>query len=162
MTPREAAAVEVALREEWKALRDDARYYDCAAACVRFARCLGLIADAQADTWLAAFRTCPGHDDDGGRSWCAYCGDMPAPPASEATTDAYCCSAVAPTLDALCTRTIGHDGEHVAHHETAEVCRWACEPWCAQPKSNHGPTTCTREAIDVVSPAAPPPGGSRG
>jgi hypothetical protein len=69
--------VEAALLEEWRALRDDARYYDCAAACVRFAHRVGMIDDVHRDLWLRCLTTCPGHDDEGGRSWCAFCGDMP-------------------------------------------------------------------------------------
>lgn len=28
------------------------------------------------DLWTRRLRACPGHDDEGGRSWCAYCGDL--------------------------------------------------------------------------------------
>lgn len=69
--------LEIALREEWLALRDDARYYDCAAAVVRFAGRCGLLSKDEQELWLRRFLSCPGHDDEGGRSWCAFCGNMP-------------------------------------------------------------------------------------
>jgi hypothetical protein len=65
------------LRTEWCALRDDARYYDCAAAVVRFAERCGLLSKDEQELWLRRFLSCPGHDDEGGRSWCAFCGEMP-------------------------------------------------------------------------------------
>jgi hypothetical protein len=68
---------ETALRDEWRKLRDDARYYDCAAAAVRFAAQCGLLDDQERELWLRRLLMCPGHDDEGGRSWCAFCGDMP-------------------------------------------------------------------------------------
>lgn len=68
--------LERALLDEWRALRDDARYYDCAAACVRFARRAGLLTVEQEELWLLRLTTCPGHDDEGGRAWCAFCGEL--------------------------------------------------------------------------------------
>ncbi len=65
-----------ALRIEWQELRNDAGHNDHAAACVRFAMRLGLLSDDDGELWLRRFTTCPGHDDEGGRSWCAFCGDM--------------------------------------------------------------------------------------
>lgn len=34
----------------------------------------------QRELWKRRIETCPGHDDEGGRSWCAYCGNMPDKP----------------------------------------------------------------------------------
>lgn len=72
-----ASDVETALREQWLQMRDDANF-DAAAACVRFAHRLELLTAEQEELWLRRLSTCPGHDDEGGRSWCAFCGDMPA------------------------------------------------------------------------------------
>ncbi len=79
MTERDeqrAQVVNDALLDEWRALRDDARYYDCAAACVRLAHRVGLLTDEQRELWLRRLTTCPGHEDEGGRQWCAFCGEM--------------------------------------------------------------------------------------
>lgn len=65
-----------ALMEEWCTVRDDWQYKECAAACVRFAYTLQLITLTEHDVWQAGLNTCPGHDDEGGRSWCAYCGNI--------------------------------------------------------------------------------------
>lgn len=37
---------------------------------------LGLITQEQHGLWDLALKSCPGHRD-GGRVWCAYCGDLP-------------------------------------------------------------------------------------
>jgi len=40
---------------------------------------VGLLTATEGDLWEHRFRqVCPGHEGDGGRGWCAYCGDMPA------------------------------------------------------------------------------------
>ena len=39
---------------------------------------IGLFSAVERDGWKARIKNCPGHDDEGGRSWCAYCGDMPS------------------------------------------------------------------------------------
>lgn len=40
---------------------------------------LGLLTVVEAEGWRERLKRCPGHDDEGGRSWCAYCGQMPTP-----------------------------------------------------------------------------------
>lgn len=37
---------------------------------------VGLLPDVQAALWAKAIQFCPGHDNEGGRDWCAYCGEM--------------------------------------------------------------------------------------
>lgn len=37
---------------------------------------LGIVDDLDVDGWKARFRRCPGHINEGGRVWCAYCGDI--------------------------------------------------------------------------------------
>lgn len=65
------------LRDEWLALRDDGTMSVRAKACIEFAYGLGLLSPAQYELWCRRITTCPGHDDEGGRDWCAYCGKMP-------------------------------------------------------------------------------------
>ena len=74
MSPELAAA----LREEWRCLRDDAKRYDGACAVVVFLHGVGMLTADDAELWARRFETCPGHDDEGGRDWCAYCGNMRA------------------------------------------------------------------------------------
>ncbi len=70
---------EDALLECWRDLRDDARRKPHVAAVVNFAYAVGLLTIEQRELWLRRLDACPGHDDEGGRAWCAYCGDMPHP-----------------------------------------------------------------------------------
>jgi len=37
---------------------------------------LGALSPVERDGWAARLRTCPGHDDEGGRAWCAFCGNL--------------------------------------------------------------------------------------
>lgn len=36
----------------------------------------GLITTLEVTQWTYCFDRCPGHEDEGGRSWCAYCGNL--------------------------------------------------------------------------------------
>ena len=67
------------LRELWLNLRDgaDEGSKSYVRGAIETARCLGALTDEQAELWRRRINTCPGHDDEGGRLWCAYCGDMP-------------------------------------------------------------------------------------
>lgn len=68
---------EEALTALWRDLRDDARQAPAVRTCINFAWDVGLIAMVERELWLRRITTCPGHEDEGGRAWCAYCGDMP-------------------------------------------------------------------------------------
>lgn len=35
-----------------------------------------IITREEARLWILAIQSCPGHDNEGGRDWCAYCGIM--------------------------------------------------------------------------------------
>lgn len=37
---------------------------------------VGLIDDETFRLRMLSLNSCPGHDDEGGRSWCAYCGNL--------------------------------------------------------------------------------------
>jgi hypothetical protein len=37
---------------------------------------VGVLTSDQAELWERRILTCPGHDDEGGRQWCAYCGEL--------------------------------------------------------------------------------------
>lgn len=69
--------VEDALKEMWRDLRDDARRQPAVVAVINFACDVELLTLEQHELWLRRIQSCPGHDDEGGRAWCAYCGDMP-------------------------------------------------------------------------------------
>lgn len=70
-----------ALLGTWRELRDDCGATAVAEArgAVYFARRAGLITEDEEELWHRRLRDCPGHDDEGGRDWCAYCGHMPQP-----------------------------------------------------------------------------------
>lgn len=77
MTPAERAATD--LHEIWLAMRDDASLSGrrgVALEIIAFAYRIGVLSLEQHDLWSLRMDTCPGHDDEGGRSWCAYCGKM--------------------------------------------------------------------------------------
>jgi hypothetical protein len=38
---------------------------------------VGILSADEGELWCRRLMSCPGHDDEGGRNWCAYCGDMP-------------------------------------------------------------------------------------
>lgn len=68
-----------ALMNVWRSLRDDASPTALASACALtwFAYDAGIVDSEQRELWARRFQTCPGHDDEGGRTWCAYCGEHP-------------------------------------------------------------------------------------
>lgn len=37
----------------------------------------GVLDDKAKELWHRRIETCPGHETEGGREWCAYCGRMP-------------------------------------------------------------------------------------
>ena len=68
----------------WLELRDDAgparRAYMGGA--IDLLRDIGLLNEDEQTGWSARRRQCPGHDDEGGRDWCAFCGKLePSVPA---------------------------------------------------------------------------------
>lgn len=74
------------LNNIWRAMRDgcDANVMAEARGAVEAFLFVGILSSkAEAEGWLARFARCPGHDDEGGRAWCAYCGTLP----QEATDD---------------------------------------------------------------------------
>lgn len=64
------------LHRWWLELRDDGTKRDHVAASIEFAFRLRLLSEDSRELWLRRIATCPGHDDEGGRSWCAYCGEL--------------------------------------------------------------------------------------
>lgn len=67
------------MRERWLELRDDAGVgpMDAAKGAIVALAETGLLTVEQRELWERRILTCPGHDDEAGRRWCAYCGDMP-------------------------------------------------------------------------------------
>jgi hypothetical protein len=68
------------LRDCWLELRNDASpvRVACVLGHVIACRKLGFITDNEAELWQYRVQTCPGHDDEEGRQWCAYCGTLAA------------------------------------------------------------------------------------
>lgn len=68
-----------ALRAMWRSLRDDgsAEAVMRFRGAVAFAESVRLLTPDLAELWIRRAETCPGHDDEGGRNWCAFCGTMP-------------------------------------------------------------------------------------
>lgn len=46
----------------------------------------GLLTTAEANIWRRVITVCPGHHDEWGRVWCAYCGTLVPDEAQEAPT----------------------------------------------------------------------------
>jgi hypothetical protein len=67
------------LDRAWRHLRNDAGAPALAPVhgAIAMAQELGALNAEQAELWCRRLETCPGHDDEGGRRWCAYCGDLP-------------------------------------------------------------------------------------
>ncbi len=66
------------LHRRWRELRNNGSVGAMSAMreVISFARAIGALTDDQAELWSRRIETCPGHGDEGGRSWCAYCGDL--------------------------------------------------------------------------------------
>lgn len=74
------AKVQAALSGLWHGLRDDASTIRLAyvTGAIGVLEIIDALNHVEADGWRARIQRCPGHDDEGGRSWCAYCGDIRA------------------------------------------------------------------------------------
>lgn len=72
--------IELYLRDLWRSLRDDANPFAVRAIneAINAAHVCGALSLDAAELWRRRITTCPGHDDEGGRSWCAYCGALRA------------------------------------------------------------------------------------
>lgn len=66
------------LREIWKELRNDAseRALAIALGAINMAGALHALTPDMVELWQHRIKSCPGHDDEGSRVWCAYCGDI--------------------------------------------------------------------------------------
>jgi len=62
----------------WRDLRDDCSPVILARAsgAVTALTSCGLLNALEAEAWLQRIARCPGHKDESGRSWCAYCGEL--------------------------------------------------------------------------------------
>ena len=68
-----------ALHEAWRSLRDgnSAEAKNFALGMVYAYFKIGLLEADDRELWGFRLDECPGHADEGGRDWCAYCGKMP-------------------------------------------------------------------------------------
>jgi len=67
------------MRSLWLEMRDGAGLDAQATAkgAIAMAVATGAFSADQGELWERRVQTsCPGHDDEGGRDWCAYCGEM--------------------------------------------------------------------------------------
>lgn len=66
------------LQYHWEELRNSAGPLEIARikGAIFFALGTNVLTAEQAELWIRRINTCPGHDDEGGRDWCAYCGYM--------------------------------------------------------------------------------------
>ena len=73
------------LRQRWHAMKDGAGPEQMARTLgmIEMALVLGGLTPEQAELWERRIGTCPGHAGDGGRVWCAYCGDLGKPKRTE-------------------------------------------------------------------------------
>lgn len=76
-----AGQVKEILTAYWKSLRDgmgrEGATLKHALAFVEAYKEAGLISNEEADAFSLRMQyRCPGHDDEGGRVWCAYCGNI--------------------------------------------------------------------------------------
>jgi hypothetical protein len=95
-----AAKGDAFLHEEWRELRNGAGEIEMVhfGGMIRALHAVGLLSDDQRELWGRRSHTCPGHDDEGGRDWCAYCGLMPRDPgtvADDARQDAMAAAVAA-------------------------------------------------------------------
>ena len=75
---RVTEAADTFLREQWLSLRDGAGPAQVSFVMGAIHACAILVpfSPEHRELWERRIRTCPGHDDEGGRSWCAFCGSM--------------------------------------------------------------------------------------
>lgn len=72
------SAAEQWFHQRWRDLRDDHSKADRVLEALELAKVVGIFSEERAELWrLRLWTYCPGHDDEGGRVWCAYCGNMP-------------------------------------------------------------------------------------
>ena len=66
----------------WRGFRDGVLPHDVGRflGAVAMLKHIGVFTSDHAELWERRIKTCPGHDDEGGRVWCAYCGEMKPKP----------------------------------------------------------------------------------
>ena len=69
---------QIVLQDMWRNLRNDfserARGFVLGAITALYLA--DVISDEQRELWTLRIDDCPGHGDEGGRVWCAYCGNL--------------------------------------------------------------------------------------
>ena len=66
------------LDSAWRSIRDGwkGQYIDRIHGALALLEHLGVLTSIEVEGWRARLDRCPGHDDEGGRDWCGYCGKM--------------------------------------------------------------------------------------
>lgn len=67
-------AVETELIRLHKELRNDINLISIVATVINILTNLNILTKTEEELWIRRIDTCPGHNDEGGRDWCAYCG----------------------------------------------------------------------------------------
>lgn len=75
-TDESKTAATLFLDREWRQLRNscDREAVVRVQGAIDALGAAGVLSDTEHELWLRRIRECPGHDDEGGRKWCAYCG----------------------------------------------------------------------------------------
>lgn len=62
----------------WRELRNDCGAIAKArvAGALVALQAVGYLTPVEVEGWSKRMERCPGHDDEGGRGWCAYCGNL--------------------------------------------------------------------------------------
>jgi hypothetical protein len=117
-------AADALLHEEWRELRNGAGAGELLhfSGMVRALHAAAILSDDQRELWGRRHTTCPGHDDEGGRDWCAFCGDMPREPARDAEGFPVL-TITAPDCDPTCVscQAGDHDECGVGCHEDGPI-----------------------------------------
>jgi hypothetical protein len=73
------------LDDLWKDLRNDCSLAKIKAVVtvIHAFHQTAFINTMEMELWERRITTCPGHEDEGGRVWCAYCGNMKVPTDTE-------------------------------------------------------------------------------
>ena len=82
-----AKEVESILDSAWKGLRDGCSDKDkmWVIGHIEAFHAIKVLTEQEYKRWIFAVEHCPGHDDEGGRVWCAYCGNIPQEKTDERT-----------------------------------------------------------------------------
>ena len=65
------------LHNAWRELRDGVDAIASLRKAIELLGRINFLTSKEVELWRLRIVNCPGHEDEGGRSWCAYCGYLP-------------------------------------------------------------------------------------